>query len=61
MHWSLRQVIGYWLWWRQHRLVASEKGRAPMDFPEFLQWVRLDLQGKAHSIEHTFQAFDGAR
>jgi hypothetical protein len=44
MRWSLRQVIGYWLWWRNHRLVAEDGGRAPMDFPEYLQWVRLDYQ-----------------
>jgi hypothetical protein len=48
MRWSLRQVIGYWLWWRNHRLVAEDSGRAPMDFPEYLQWVRFDYK---HNVE----------
>lgn len=60
VHWSLRQVIGYWLWWRRHRLVTSEKGRPALDFPEFLEWVRIDLRAQDRGIGSGLQARDGA-
>lgn len=44
MSWSLRHVIGYWLWWRNHRLTAQDRCRPALDFPEYLQWVRQDLE-----------------
>ena len=50
VRWSLKQVVGYWLWWRNHRLAASEKGQPAMDFPEFLQWVRFDLQRQSSEV-----------
>jgi hypothetical protein len=51
MKWNLVQVVGYWLWWRNHRLTAEERGIRPMDFPEYLEWVRLDLRSKQQVIE----------
>jgi hypothetical protein len=55
MSWNLRKVIGYWFWWRNHRLTAEERGMRPMDFPEYLQWVRLDLQCKEQTVEGRYK------
>lgn len=59
MAWSLRQVIGYWMWWRRHRLTAQDRCQAALDFPEYLQWVRQDLERKQEKIEKNLKLMPG--